>query len=43
VTWLYRLPDGATMAPNGEQGITKWMLDGNVILTIINKHEDFTE
>jgi len=43
VTWLYRLPDGATMAPNGEPGITKFLLNGNIILTVINNRADFTE
>jgi len=43
VTWLYQLPQGTTMASNIEPGISKWLLNGNIILTIINKHEDFTE
>jgi hypothetical protein len=43
VTWLYRLPDGATMAPNSEPGITKFLLNGNIILTVINNRADFTE
>jgi len=44
VTWIYQLPQGATVAPaSGEPGITRMMLDGNVILTIIQKLENFTE
>jgi hypothetical protein len=42
VTWLYRLPVGAAIAPDGEPGITKWLLDGNVILAVINSRDDFT-
>jgi hypothetical protein len=42
VTWLYRLPVGTTMAPNGEPGTEKWLLEGNVLLTVINSREDFT-
>jgi hypothetical protein len=42
VTWIYKLPQGTTVVTNSEPGVTKMMLDGNVILTIISKGENFT-
>jgi hypothetical protein len=42
VTWIYKLPQGTTAIPNAEPGVTKMMLDGQVILTIISKGENFT-
>ena len=42
VTWIYKLPQGTTAIPNAEPGVTKMMLNGQVILTIISKGENFT-
>jgi hypothetical protein len=42
VTFMYQLPQGTTAIPNSEPGVTKMMLDGNVILTIVSKGENFT-
>ena len=42
VTWMYQPPQGTTAIPNSEPGVTKMMLDGNVILTIVSKGENFT-
>jgi rhodanese-related sulfurtransferase len=42
VTWIYSLPSGTTVATNTDPGVTKFVLNTQVILTVINSADSFT-